>query len=89
MRTVAECEKWFLDCRAKEDAALEAAVVALQSAMEAKCRSIGALHTLDEARGGKPAYSKDAVILTSRAQRGCHKIVRRALQVGLLDRIVF
>ena len=73
----------FKKARIKEEETFEAAVAALQAALEARreiCMLIGEPSKLNH----------DALILASRSQRArCKEIIDRALHVGLLARLGF
>jgi hypothetical protein len=86
---VGECLKQTKAARAKERAAIHAAISALQSALQAKQARLHAFDRLLEAKGRTPRLNQEALILNSREQRGCEALVRRALAVMWWNRFGF
>jgi hypothetical protein len=84
-----DCLEQTKTARAKERAAVHAAIAGLQSALQAKQVRLHALDRLLEAKGRTPRLNREASILSSREQRGCDALVRRALAVTWWNRLGF
>jgi hypothetical protein len=89
MSDLAEHERSFHSARMEQDAAFDAAVAALQVALDAKCKALFALDALSEAKGHPSGPNWEAIILAGRRDRSCRDIVRRALTATIWNRMGF